>query len=375
MSKKIILLVSSMASGGAERVAATLANAWTVRGDQVTLMPTFSGRGDCFYELSPKVSLTYLADLVSSRGRTWANQIDRLRALRRFIATEQPDVVISFLSIVNVAAVIASIGLDVPVIICEHNDPFAEPRSRLLRLACKFTYPLADTLTVLTDRVANKYASHYLFLPKIRVMPNPIPEQMMNIVHRDSHDLATRRLLGVGRLADQKQFNVLIRVFASLANRHPLWSLRILGEGPMWADLQRQIADLGLESRIELAGVTSAIENELAEADIFALTSKYEGFGMVLVEAMTVGLPCVTFDCPSGPREISMDGQVAVLVTLNDEQELELALERLMEDADLRKTLGSQGRASVIERFSLAKIIEQWGLLFQELGIQLGIQR
>jgi glycosyltransferase involved in cell wall biosynthesis len=201
-------------------------------------------------------------------------------------------------------------------------------------------------------------------------MPNPIPEQMMNIVHRGSHDFATRRLLGVGRLADQKQFNVLIRVFASLANRHSLWSLRILGEGPLRADLQRQIAELGLESRIKLAGVTSAIENEFVEADIFALTSKYEGFGMVLVEAMTVGLPCVTFDCPSGPREISMDGQVALLVTLNDEQALELALERLMVDADLRKTLGSQARASVIERFSLAKIIEQWDLLFQELGIQ-----
>ncbi len=368
MSKKIILLVSSMGSGGAERVAATLANAWTVRGDKVTLMPTFSGHGDCFYELSPEVRLIYLADLVSSRERTLANQIDRLRTLRRFIATERPDVVVSFLCNVNVAAVIALIGLDIPLIICEHNDPFAQPRLPLLRLACKLTYPLADTLTVLTEGVANKYAAHNLFLPRIRVMPNPIPEQMMDTVHRGSNDLATRRVLGAGRLGDQKQFNVLIRVFASLAERHPLWSLRILGEGPLRADLQRQIADLGLESRIELAGVTSVIENEFAEADIFALTSKYEGFSMVLVEAMAVGLPCVTFDCPSGPRELSLDGQVALLVPPNDEPAFEFALERLMLDANLRQTLSSQARKSVIERYSLPIVLKQWDAIFTEVG-------
>jgi len=124
MENKILLLVSSMGSGGAELVAATLVNGWVTRGDQVTLMPTFSGRGDCFYELSPKVRLVYLADLVPRRGRTWANQFARLRALRHFIATERPNVIVSFLSNVNVPAILASIGLGIPIIVCEHTDPF-----------------------------------------------------------------------------------------------------------------------------------------------------------------------------------------------------------------------------------------------------------
>jgi GalNAc-alpha-(1->4)-GalNAc-alpha-(1->3)-diNAcBac-PP-undecaprenol alpha-1,4-N-acetyl-D-galactosaminyltransferase len=370
MSNKILFLVSSMASGGAERVASILANAWTMRGDQVTLMPTFLECGDCFYELSPDVRLIYLADLLSSRERTWANQIHRLRTLRRFIATERPDVIISFLSNVNVAAIIAALGLGIPVIACEHTNPFSAPAPSLLRLACKFAYPLADTLVVLTDGIAKKYAAHGLFLPRIRVVPNPIFELLMNVVHHGSHDGAAKRLLGVGRLVDGKQFSVLIRVFANLANRHTQWSLRIVGEGPLHPDLQQQIVDLGLESRIELPGAISAIEDQLVEADIFALTSKYEGFPMVLLEAMAVGLPCVSFDCLSGPREMSMDGQVAVLVPLNDEQALELALERLMLDADLRQTLGSQARASVLERFALDRILEQWDLLFKEIGIQ-----
>jgi glycosyltransferase involved in cell wall biosynthesis len=365
----ILFLVSSMSSGGAERVAATLTNAWADRGDKVTLMPTFSGRGKCFYELSQKARLVYLADLVSSRASTWINQIKRLRALRRFISDERPDVIISFLSNVNVAAIIASIGMGVPVIVCEHIDPFAEPAPRLLRWACKFTYPLADILMVLTDGIANKYIANNLVLPKIRVMPNPIFEQLLNVENYGSKDGAAKRLLGIGRLEKQKHFDMLIKVFAKLARRHADWSLRILGEGSLRTALQKQIADLGLDSRIELPGIVSAIEKELVKADIFALSSRYEGFPMALLESMAVGLPCVSFDCPSGPREISMDGKVALLVPLNDEQALELALERLMVDADLRKTLGRQARESVIERYSLPVVLKKWDGIFAEVGV------
>jgi glycosyltransferase involved in cell wall biosynthesis len=172
-------------------------------------------------------------------------------------------------------------------------------------------------------------------------------------------------------LDEGKQFDVLIRAFANLAQRrHTDWSLRIIGEGFLRSNLQQQISNLELDKRVELVGRTTMIGDELAQADIFALTSKYEGFPNVLLEAMAVGLPCVSFDCPSGPREITMNGQVALLVPLNDEQALELALERLMLNANLRQTLGNQARASVIERFSLDNILEQWDLLFQELGIQ-----
>ncbi|MFZ2170026.1 MAG: glycosyltransferase family 4 protein [Methylococcaceae bacterium] len=369
MSKKIILLVSSMGSGGAERVAATLANAWAVSGNQVTLMPTFSGRGECFYVVSPEVRLIYLADLVSSRSKTWVNQFSRLFALRRFMAAEQPDVVVSFLTNVNVAAVIASLGLGIPVIICERNDPFIIPTSCWLRFACRFTYPFADVLMVQTQAVAIKYTTSGWPLKRLWVIPNPVSDQMLH-THRRLSVSTTKQLLSIGRLAEQKQFDVLIQVFANLVQRYTNWSLRIVGEGHLRTTLQQQITDLDLDAYVELAGLSKMIGEELAKADIFALTSKYEGFPNALLEAMTVGLPCVCFDCPSGPREITMDGQVALLVPLNDEQALELALERLMLDADLRQSLGSQARASVIERFSLAKILEQWDLLFQELGIQ-----
>jgi glycosyltransferase involved in cell wall biosynthesis len=358
-----------MSSGGAERVASTLSNAWTARGDQVTLMPTFSGRGDCFYELLPDVRLIYLADLVSSKGRTWSNQLARLRALRQFIEAERPDVIISFLSNVNVAAVIASLGLGIPVIICERSDPFVMPTSRWLKFTSRFTYRYATVLMVQTQAVAAKYVALGWSLKQLWVIANPVSVQMLNI-QRSISVAKTKRMLSVGRLDEGKQFDVLIQVFASLAHRYADWSLRIIGEGSLRSVLQQQITSLGLDARVELAGQSATIGEELAKADIFVLTSKYEGFPNALLEAMTVGLPCVAFDCPSGPQEISMDGQVALLVPLNDEQAFELALERLMLDADLRQTLGCQARASVLERFSLDKILGQWDLLFEELGIQ-----
>lgn len=365
-----MLFTSSLNSGGAERVAVTLANAWTARGDQMTLMPTFSGGGECFYELSSKVNLVYLADLLTNKTKTLRNQINRLLVLRKFIKDEKPDVLVSFLPNVNVATVVASLGLGIPLIVCEHNEPFVFPISSALRLATKVAYPLADGLMVLTDGIAAKYAQYGWFLPKIHVVPNPFFGQLMDIVHDYNRDTETKWLIGAGTLNDRKQFGTYIRVFAKLAARYPQWNLRIVGDGPLRNELQQKIEEYGLQSRIDLPGITPSIQDELNAADIFALTSKNEGFPMVLLEAMAVGLPCVSFDCPSGPREMSMDGKVALLVPLNDEQELELALEKLMVDTNLRQSLGSQARVSVIERYSLPTILKKWDAIFDEIRVE-----
>ena len=358
-----------MASGGAERVASILSNTWISRGYQVTLMPTFSGRGECFYELSKNVQLVYLADLITSQDKSWLNQIKRLHALRQFIKTERPDVIVSFLSNVNVATIIASFGLGIPIIICERTDPFSRSRSFKLKLACLFTYPFATTLIVQTQSVLAKYIASGWSKKKLRVIANPISEQILATAHI-KNITPIKRIISVGRLDQGKQFNLLISIFAKLAEAHPNWNLRIIGQGTQFAALQQQITELQLEARIELVGQSQMVSEELKQADIFAFTSTYEGFPNALLEAMTVGLPCVTFDCPSGPREITMDGQLALLIPLNDEQAFELALERLMLDADLREALGKQARASVIARFTLETIMKQWDFIFQEIGIK-----
>lgn len=357
-----------MNAGGAERVASTLANAWVSRSDHVTLMPTFSGGGECFYKLSPDVRLVYLANLVSSQKRSLVNQLARLRALRRFMSTNRPDIIVSFLSNVNVAVVVASAGLDIPVIVCERIDPFAIPMSRMLRLACRFTYPFANAVMVQTDAVAKKYRAAGWPLRHIPVIPNPLPEQMLGIERATSSD-GEKRLLSVGRLDEQKQFDLLIRVFSKLAPSNPMWSLRILGEGTLRCKLQKQIDELGLNERIELPGRSADVGQELATADVFVLSSAYEGFPNALLEAMAVGVPSVTFDCPSGPRDITRNGQDAFLVPLGDEVLLERRLMQLMQDDALRMQMGMQAKQSVIGRYSLPAVLDMWDSLFNEVGV------
>lgn len=366
---RVLLLTSSMAAGGTERVASTLANAWVSRGDQVTLMPTFYGCDECFYELSTNVRLIYLSNFLSSRTRTFFNWLARLRALRRFITIERPDVIVSFLSNVNVTSIIASIGTGIPIVVCERVDPFAVPNSKIFFILCRLTYPLADALMLQTQVVANKYVSAGWPLRLVRVIPNPVPEQMLAAKKYISIG-DKRRLLSVGRLDNEKQFSLLIKVFATLAANNHNWSLRIIGEGPLRQVLEQEIVSLNLSRRVELLGRSTNIAEELAQADAFVLNSAYEGFPNALLEAMAVGLPCVTFDCPSGPPEMSMEGQVALLVPLNDERALAHELERLMTDEDLRHSLGNKARISVMERYTLERVLERWDSLFEEVGVK-----
>jgi len=160
-----------------------------------------------------------------------------------------------------------------------------------------------------------------------------------------------------------------LSAFAKVASDYPDWVLRIYGEGPMREKLESQIHSLGLQNRAFLMGRTASPWVTMAEADVFLMTSKYEGFPNALLEAMGVGLPCVVFDCPSGPRDISRNGQDAFLVPLDDQVMLEVKLKELMGNEALRIQMGTQARDSVIARYNLPSVITKWDSLFNELGI------
>lgn len=362
----IIFLTSSLGSGGAERVATTLCNTWATRGDKITLVPTFSGGGHPFYEVSDKVELIYLADIVGRKTKNLLGYAKRLYALRKLISDRTPDVIISFLPNVNVAAILASVFLRIPLIICERSDPSVLPYSFSWKMLCKATYRFADMLTVQTESVANKIPALYSGLSKVRTMPNPLPEEIHSIKATTNGN--RKILLSLGRLSSEKQVDKMIDAFSSVASRFDDWDLHIYGDGPLLSSLNSKIEELGLESRAFLKGRTSEPWAIMAGANIFVMTSMYEGFPNALLEAMGIGLPCVVFDCPSGPREITRDGIDAVLVPLNDQKGLVSALENVMSNEDLRFLLGNQARESVLSRFRLAAVINNWDRLFKEIG-------
>lgn len=371
----ILFFVSSMHAGGAERVAATLTSAWVRQGHRVTLAPTYTRKGKLFYALDPQVRLEWVADRMGRLGRTPLAPLVKLWALRRLVRRERPDVIVSFLTNVNVMVLMATRGMHVPVIVCERTNPAvstsATPRLQRLR---RRLYPHAAMVTVQAEA---SLAPMMALVPGIRraaVVPNPLPPDLPQ-PRTDARLSPRRRLVAMGRLVPSKRYPGLVHVFARLADRFPDWDLVIWGEGPLRTELEAAVAQAGLGERVLLPGRTSTPWREMLDSDLFVMTSEVEGFPNALIEAMALGLPCVTVDCPSGPREITRDGRDAVLVPLNDEDALERELARLMNDAATRAELGAKGAKSVRDRYGLAHVLEHWDALFRDAGVQAGAQR
>lgn len=363
---QILFLVSSMEGGGAERVAALLSNHWVAQGHQVTLMPTFSGRGDCSYALDERVRLDYLADRVGSRSGSPLNKLRRMMALRRAIRDEPPAVVLSFLPHVNVAAVVASLGLRVPVVVSERIYPPAMPLGAVLERLRRWAYARATKVVVQTEETREWLACscpgarvHVIANPLVYPLPQSQPRVDPDHIVGHARPLA----LAVGRLEKQKGFDLLIAAFQRLSRKYSTWDLAILGEGIERPQLERYIESLGLTDRIFFAGRAGNLADWYTRADFYVMSSRFEGFPNTLLEAMAYGLPAVSFDCQAGPRDIIRDGVDGLLVAPDaGVSGLSAAMERLMGNGELRRQMSDEA-VSVRERFALEQIAAQWDVV------------
>jgi glycosyltransferase involved in cell wall biosynthesis len=173
-------------------------------------------------------------------------------------------------------------------------------------------------------------------------------------------------VITAGRLTVQKAFDRLIEAYAPIAARHPDWQLHIYGTGKKRAELARQIERLGVGGQVRLLGFTDQLEARLEEASMFAMSSRYEGFPMVLLEAMSKGVPPVRLDCPEGPRQLIRDDSNGLLVGKADVAGLSRAMLRLIEDPQLRRRLGD-GAMATARTHTVASVVDQWEALFDEL--------
>jgi glycosyltransferase involved in cell wall biosynthesis len=368
---KLLIYLSSLSGGGAERVATTLANHWADRGWQVSIA-TLAGVERDFYMLDPRVeriAFNLVGDGGGVPGRLVAN-IRRILRLRRTLRRLRPDVALSMMNTANVVLAIASLGIHgVATIGSERIYPPRFPLGRAWEHLRWWTYGYLDAVAAQCDESASWVLSNTR-ARRAPVIPNPVvlplPWQPPVVAPTSMGKRGRKRLLAVGRLWAQKGFDLLIGAFAMLAPLFQDWELVIVGEGPLKGELQGLIAAKGLEQQVLLPGRVGNVGDWYGSADLFVLSSEFEGFPNTLVEALAYGVPAVSFDCDTGPRDIIRHGVDGLLVPPGDRAALARAIESLMSDDTLRLRLAGQAVAAC-ERFSIENVAAKWEELFLEV--------
>lgn len=376
---KIVYCANSICYlGGIERVTIVKANALAaVESNDVYVVVTDNQRNFRVSPLSPNVHLidlrvNYFEDDWKSRWHslesTFVKRRWHKRRLTEVLREIQPDIVVSVgHSEKYFLPTIRGRWKTVREIHFASNYRMLEANTGLQKLVAKANtaYDLDykvwryDKIVLLTeeDKDLNWKAS-----PKVTVIPNPLTFQIPDALS----PLSAKRFIAAGRLTAQKNFASLIRAFSLVAKRHPDWTLDIYGEGGEKHSLQQQIERCQMTNNIFLRGYTSDIREKMLEASGYVLSSRFEGFGLVLIEAMSCGLPVVSYTCPCGPKDVVTDGSDGFLVPVDDEKALADRMCRLIEDGDLRRRMGQAARGSS-ERYNIDVIVEKWMSLFCSL--------
>lgn len=218
-----------------------------------------------------------------------------------------------------------------------------------------------DQIVLLTEEDRERY---WKGNQKVIVIPNPVISECSRVSCLDE-----TMVVAAGRFVPVKNFEALIRIWSAVVVKHPDWKLKIYGEGCQETVLRRLIKSLSLEGKVFLMGRTSAVLEKMADASMFVLTSMVEGFGLVLIEAMSVGLPVVSYACPCGPSDIIADGENGYLIPVGDERMFVERVCSLIEDKEKRISLGRKGK-EMSAQYNVDKIRDRWMSLFEELRKQ-----
>ncbi|MFF1465050.1 stealth conserved region 3 domain-containing protein [Streptomyces sp. NPDC058330] len=382
--KITFLLTTADAVGGTERAVFNQASELAA-GHDVRVLSVFKSKAAQFFSPDERVRVDYLVDLTGpvqrplrdttvddaawaalsaqpSRivDRAWEAAFNRVSDLELELALQDTDT--DVLITTTPALMALAVHLAPSWVVTVHQEHrVSELRGTsgepLLRYSAKL-----DALGVLSERTREWFAETLgTAAPRLEVVPNALPGGF-----RPRSTLETRTVVIAGRLVGEKQIDHAVTAWATVARRHPSWTLRIFGDGPLSGALRRQIDALGLHDCVQLNGNSPHLAEEWAKASIALLTSRNEAFGLVLAEAQAAGVPVVSYDSPNGPREVIIDGHSGMLVPTGDIDALTACLLRLIEDAPLRHRMG-EAALEVVGRFAPAVVTGQWERIFSEL--------
>ena len=355
---KICFLISDISKiGGTERVCCEIANMLFIGGFQIHVLSMYDSKP--FFKLAAGIkSSSVLAKKVNKLlipHTIWK--------LRRKLQMINPDVIIDVDSALFIYTRLASLKMPLKIIIWEHfNFQFAR-QALARRWSRKFALKFADAIITLTAKDRAVWQKFTSTVPIFHI-PNPAPTVPVQLKRVEKRKI----VLSVGRLTSQKGFDLLLEVWENVRqNDISNWTLYIVGSGELENVLKKKIAQLNFETSVQLIPSTREIEKYYQQAAIFCMTSRFEGFPMVLLEAQAFGLPLVSFNCETGPSEIITSGYNGILVENGNINAMAKELSTLMDSEETRRKYGNNSLKNA-QKYQGDEIIKLWFKVFSELS-------
>ena len=379
--KKILVFIGSLTSGGAERVAVSLSKYLSISEKFEVVFVTLDGYRSDFYTLhhSVKRIAMDMSGATAGMGKYLMN-LRRMIAFRKIVRAEKPDIVLGMITRHAVISILACILLPVKVVVSERNYPGKRKNHSMWEILRKYTYRYANAHVVQTSKIA-EWLRENTKSTNIHIIPNSISWPLENfepiLAPSDFVKQDEKLILAAGSFKEQKGFDLLLDAIPGVLERHPEWKLVILGgrvdeDEKNSGDLVREqlmslIAEKHLENRVLLPGKAGNMTEWYQRADIFVLSSRFEGFPNVLLEAMASGTACVSFNCDTGPADLIQHGINGMLVEELNTKELGMTVYEVMNQPGLRKKLADNA-IKVRNTFSEEKIMKLWIEIFRELN-------
>lgn len=342
-TKRITFILGSLARGGAEKVISTLSRDYAEKGWNTDIILLLFNAVE--YDINPTTRIIDFSGNTQSRIKRlpyW------LKSIRRYVIENKPDVVLSFAARINIISQVACENMVNKFYVSERNDPYCDGRSKFIDIATNILYPRTDGVIFQTRRAA----SYFPKLDNGTIIANPITVSSVAAKKK------TNKIVTIGRLNQQKNQKMLIESFALIVDKYPGYILEIFGDGGLKQELKNQIAMLGLNKKVVLRGNVSNIHEQIADAKLFVLSSNYEGLSNALLEAMMMGLPCISTDC-AGSDEYIRNGENGLLIPIEDGYALAEAMDKMLSDDELRIKCGLVA-ARDSSKYSKRIVLKQW---------------
>lgn len=352
--RHIAMFISSLNKGGSERVLVNLAEYFYSEGYRVTIVT--QKKADNEYGISRGIDRV-LSDITKeetkkSRILNFCYRFSKLRAIWRRL---QPDLILSFIGKNNMMAILTSRFLSIPTVISVRGEPKEEYYSRLLKIAARIIFCRADGVVLQTSQCLDFFPG--IIRKKAIILKNSLNPVFMREPFQGERE---KQIVAVGRVDANKNHEMIIRAFASIADKYPDYGLTIYGEGELRQKLVLLVQDLGLGERIKLPGAVSDVADRIYKASVFVLSSYSEGIPNTLLEAMALGLPVIATDCSGGgARDLIRHGENGLLTPTGDWEKMAENLQEILNNKSYSRKMG-ENASKVQDEYNPCRINETW---------------